>query len=249
MKKLARTKALDLSISITLMFSLMFSQINVVYSIKHNVVNTYEYASGFKNIPFLLGNTTVFDNGTIMGLYKAEFEFHNGETIVKVRYIDYKLEGFRNEDVVEKIRGDLGRTQVHVVKHASPPYKCFLGVNSTWVTPYHYPPGLLLEHNVDSKGVFRFECLDPEGVAFEKHYYKHDMDTGILIELNVSINFYLKEYNLTGQRWFTIKLVDSNTLSLVISQKLGAIDERLIFITALAPAVASVTLSKFKRRG
>lgn len=224
--------------TLTAIQSVSFSDV-----LKYVVVNTYSMYSRFINVPFQIGNATTIINGSISGVYVAKFYFYSGETIVEISYINYTLNGF-DEEVIKTIKLHLERKEKHVVKHKDPPYKCMLTGNVSWVTPYHYPPNLLIEAGADPGGEFSFECVYREGLAYEKHYYRHDLNTGILIELRVSIRFQLVETNVTGYRWFTVKLVKSNTPVVIINQKSWLLNERYFVLTAFTPLIVCLILIK-----
>lgn len=172
---------------VVLLITFMLLVINTIvsHSTSYPTVNTlYEAHLYFENFPVIYDDGIVFLNGTVDGLLEIKYIFREQNVYAYIRYREYRLNGFENQDIKASVENLLNTSRVYKYVFNEQPLPITEPYIFTNKTPYYVNPSYL-----DIRGVISqqpYYSLGGSSILAETRFFRYDPVLGIMVEMNVT---------------------------------------------------------------
>jgi len=194
---------------VLLLITFMLIVINTIvsHSTSYPVVNTlYEAHLYFENFPVINDGEIFSLNGSVDGLLEIKYVFREQYVSAYIRYREYRLNGFENQNVKSFVENLLNTSRVYRYMINEQPLPITEPYIFTNKTPYYVNPSYL-----DTRGVISqqpYYSLGGSSILAETRLFRYDPVLGIMIEMNVTSTLMI---NASTHRYeIYMRIVDSD---------------------------------------
>jgi len=226
---------------VVLLITFMLLVVNTIvsHSTSYPTVNTlYEAQLYFENFPVIYDDGIVFLNGTVDGLLEIKYIFREQNVYAYIRYREYRLNGFENQDIKAFVENLLNTSRAYKYVFNEQPLPITEPYIFTNKTPYYVNPSYL-----DIRGVISqqpYYSLGGSSILAETRFFRYDPVLGIMVEMNVTSKLMINASTYKYGIYMRIVDCDKTIVYENLENNLLLLIPATVFVTSLLMKLARV---------